>query len=108
MQLKVCVHNAVAADPRLQRLIGRDLTSELDWAEVSEDASAGVLSAGEAALVQCLSVLAGAGVEHFDKHFDRMDGRDQAIIRGIITAAADETAQSEAAALEILRGRERQ
>lgn len=108
MQLKTRVHNAVAADPWLQRLIGRDLTPELDWAQVSDDVGTGALSTGEAALVRCLSVLAGAGIANFDAHFDRLDGRDQTLIRDIITAATDDTVQAEVAALEILQGRRSQ
>lgn len=95
MKLKAHIYHAVAADPRLQRLIGRDLTPEMSWEQVAEDAGDGALSSGETALVQCLASLAGVAVEHFDVHFDRMDGRDQAIVRDIITAAAGETIQAE-------------
>lgn len=96
MKLKTHIYHAVAADPRLQRLIGRDLTPEINWEQVAEDAGDGALSSGEAALVQCLASLAGVAIEHFDVHFERMDGWDQDIVRDIITAATGETLQAEA------------
>lgn len=101
MHLRQQIHTVIAADSRLQRLIGRDVTDSLDWNQVADDARSGVLSAGEAAFVRCLAGLAGAAVENFNEDFDRLDGRDQKIICEMLVAVTNATISAEVAALEV-------
>lgn len=101
MYLRQQIHTVIAADPRLQQLIGRDVTDSLDWNQVADDTHSGVLSAGEAALVRCLAGLAGAAVENFNEDFDRLDGRDQEIICKMMVTVTNATISAEKAGLEV-------